>query len=247
MEHKSSGLLIVGIVVAVLVIGFGAYWFYGRPPSGPGPEEVACTMEALLCPDGSYVGRSGPTCAFSPCPNQEAFTGELRRNAYGFSLIIPTPEGGTGASYALPLDPGELGIPAEAVGRVVRVTGTFTEGIRLLVGGVDLLTGDAGNRTLGGAGVGESVFVNGVNITVNAITEDSRCPIDVVCIQAGRVTANVSLRSDTDSETRDISSDDQPVGFDSYRVSIESVEPSPRAGAVPASGEYRIVFRVLSN
>ena len=30
--------------------------------------QVACTMEAMQCPDGSYVGRSGPNCAFAACP-----------------------------------------------------------------------------------------------------------------------------------------------------------------------------------
>ncbi len=35
-------------------------------PSAPQP--VACTMEAKMCPDGSYVGRSGPKCEFDPCP-----------------------------------------------------------------------------------------------------------------------------------------------------------------------------------
>jgi hypothetical protein len=29
---------------------------------------VACTQEAKLCPDGSYVGRTGPNCEFAPCP-----------------------------------------------------------------------------------------------------------------------------------------------------------------------------------
>lgn len=29
----------------------------------------ACTEEAKLCPDGSYVGRVGPNCEFAPCPN----------------------------------------------------------------------------------------------------------------------------------------------------------------------------------
>ena len=29
----------------------------------------ACTAEARMCPDGSYVGRAGPNCEFSPCPN----------------------------------------------------------------------------------------------------------------------------------------------------------------------------------
>ncbi len=31
-------------------------------------DMVMCTMDAKLCPDGSYVGRSGPSCAFAPCP-----------------------------------------------------------------------------------------------------------------------------------------------------------------------------------
>ncbi len=35
------------------------------PPSPPG---TACTADAKQCPDGSYVGRTGPDCAFAPCP-----------------------------------------------------------------------------------------------------------------------------------------------------------------------------------
>jgi len=29
---------------------------------------VACTMDAMMCPDGTYVGRSGPDCKFV-CPD----------------------------------------------------------------------------------------------------------------------------------------------------------------------------------
>jgi len=36
--------------------------------SGTSTDEVACTMEAKLCPDGSYVGRVPPDCEFAPCP-----------------------------------------------------------------------------------------------------------------------------------------------------------------------------------
>ena len=31
-------------------------------------EQVACTMDAKLCPDGSYVGREGLNCEFKACP-----------------------------------------------------------------------------------------------------------------------------------------------------------------------------------
>lgn len=31
-------------------------------------DNVACTLEAKLCPDGSSVGRIPPTCEFASCP-----------------------------------------------------------------------------------------------------------------------------------------------------------------------------------
>ncbi|MFA6269236.1 MAG: hypothetical protein WCW13_02255 [archaeon] len=33
-------------------------------------NQVACTMEAKVCPDGSYVGRTAPLCEFTPCPGE---------------------------------------------------------------------------------------------------------------------------------------------------------------------------------
>lgn len=34
------------------------------------PPLVTCTQEAKLCPDGSYVGRTGPNCEFATCPQE---------------------------------------------------------------------------------------------------------------------------------------------------------------------------------
>lgn len=43
------------------------------PTPAPKPAmPVACTMEAKLCPDGSSVGRTGPSCEFSACPPPSA-------------------------------------------------------------------------------------------------------------------------------------------------------------------------------
>lgn len=33
---------------------------------------TACTMEAKQCPDGSYVGRTGPNCEFTECPESDS-------------------------------------------------------------------------------------------------------------------------------------------------------------------------------
>jgi len=39
-------------------------------------EPVFCTMDAMMCPDGSYVGRTGPNCEFAACPVTETAPSE---------------------------------------------------------------------------------------------------------------------------------------------------------------------------
>lgn len=39
-------------------------------PTPPAEEPVFCTQDAKMCPDGSYVGRVGPSCAFAACPGE---------------------------------------------------------------------------------------------------------------------------------------------------------------------------------
>ncbi|MEX1068272.1 MAG: thioredoxin family protein [Patescibacteria group bacterium] len=53
--------------VAVLLALFG--WGVWRLWLAPEPEGAVCTQDAKLCPDGSYVGRTGPNCEFAACPS----------------------------------------------------------------------------------------------------------------------------------------------------------------------------------
>ncbi len=52
------------VVIVFLALAGGVVWlkFFSTP------KQVACTMEAKLCPDGSSVGRTGPNCEFASCP-----------------------------------------------------------------------------------------------------------------------------------------------------------------------------------
>ncbi len=66
-------------VGALAVLGFGVYWYEDEIKGYPAPWEqgtgpVACTQEAMQCPDGSYVGRTGPHCEFI-CPTASSTTG----------------------------------------------------------------------------------------------------------------------------------------------------------------------------
>lgn len=58
----------VWILTGIALCAVGAYVaMLNWPGLSVSQEQVACTMEAMQCPDGSWVGRSGPTCEFV-CP-----------------------------------------------------------------------------------------------------------------------------------------------------------------------------------
>ncbi len=61
MQPYQKVILGLGII-AVIFIGVHRYL---KDNSVPG---ISCTMEVKLCPDGSYVGRQGPSCEFASCP-----------------------------------------------------------------------------------------------------------------------------------------------------------------------------------
>lgn len=56
-----------GLLLFVLALLVGGRMFLAQMP--PEAEPIACTMDAMLCPDGSSVGRVGPSCEFAPCPH----------------------------------------------------------------------------------------------------------------------------------------------------------------------------------
>ena len=71
-QRKGGALLAVLLVILVLFAAAGGYYFYKNFYSNASSIQEpgrACSMEAKQCPDGSYVGRSGPNCEFAPCPS----------------------------------------------------------------------------------------------------------------------------------------------------------------------------------
>ena len=66
--------ILVVILIAVVMLGGGylAYQQTNKDSSTPPPNQVVCTQDAKLCPDGTSVGRTGPNCEFAACPNPES-------------------------------------------------------------------------------------------------------------------------------------------------------------------------------
>ncbi|MDO8664235.1 MAG: hypothetical protein Q7K44_01640 [Candidatus Liptonbacteria bacterium] len=162
---------ISGIIVALVVI-IGGVYFYKTNFKGSG--EIACTMEAKICPDGSAVGRTGPNCEFAACP-----------------AVVTVP--------------------------------------------------DTGDVTLA---MGQSGTFQNLKVTLNTLTQDSRCPIDVVCIQAGSVNVNVTLSDGSNTLTKNISSSGAGELFGGYSVSITKVDPPRVSKKEILSADYRVTFHI---
>lgn len=67
-----KGLAPILIVILIALAMAGGYIVYQKSqiPKIPPPEDqIVCTQDAKLCPDGTSVGRVGPKCEFTPCPN----------------------------------------------------------------------------------------------------------------------------------------------------------------------------------
>ncbi len=233
-------IIIAAVVVLVLIAG-GHYCYKQYVAS----QQVGCTAEALLCPDGSGVGRQGPSCTFSPCPAVESVVGVLERTPTGFRMVLDAPAyPGSEVNYALPIETQAPDTLLPMLNKKVRAYGSFVEGSTLVVSRIEQVTGTDADITRGTLRIGETKNINGVRVTLNTIVSDNRCPVDVQCITAGAVVANITLKSDTDLETRTVASDQKPVGFDAYWVSLENVEPAQTTQHTTKPSEYLLTFRV---
>ncbi len=90
----------IGIVVVALVAA-GALWVWGARTAQAPSGGQGCTQEAKLCPDGSYVGRTGPNCEFAACP------GPVATSTTGGSSILPYNSGVQGTVLLGPTCPVE--------------------------------------------------------------------------------------------------------------------------------------------
>jgi hypothetical protein len=60
---KNNIIFAVFTVAVIVVVGLAYINFKKETPL------VACPADAQMCSDGTSVGRTGPSCAFAPCPN----------------------------------------------------------------------------------------------------------------------------------------------------------------------------------
>jgi len=277
-----SHILTWGIIGAIVLVIFS--WLVIANTRWVAPQSVACTMEALICPDGSAVGRSGPNCEFAACPvggNATSTTG--KGSVSGFALLSPicpverippdpscTPKGYEGmieardargnlamqtksdarGAFTFALAPGAYTFSAVTAGVYPRCTDTSST----VISGKNVavtIECDTGIRTptqnpsagTGSVKLNQTYTTGSVSITPLSIVEDSRCPSDVQCIQAGTVRVSVRILSGVGGSTMTIELG-KSVTTEAENITLLEVVPAPRSSSPIPPGSYIFTFQV---
>lgn len=90
--------------------------------------------------------------------------------------------------------------------------------------------------------LGQKGSTFGLDITPIALVEDSRCPVDVVCIWAGTVKVRTSLESSL-GKADQIFELNIPVTSGGKEITLINVLPGTLANETIATSSYRFVFR----
>lgn len=86
-ESQSKNKKILFAIFILLLVGgiyYGAWTKFSYKA-----EPNYCAQEVKLCPDGSYVGRSGPGCKFTPCSSENSLKNS-KSGILGTVLLGPT-------------------------------------------------------------------------------------------------------------------------------------------------------------
>ena len=100
-----------------------------------------------------------------------------------------------------------------------------------------------GDRHLPTAAIGETVTVDGPQLTVVELLEDSRCPADVQCLRAGDVRVRVAVHLGAGDRTLDLTLG-EPMQVADGALELVSVQPGRMVAAEAiAPAAYRFSFR----
>ena len=74
------------LIFIIVITGFLGYFLNNKDQVNP-EEKVVCSMDVLMCPDGSYVGRTGLNCEFV-CPDLPEVADDIKAQIEAKSDLI---------------------------------------------------------------------------------------------------------------------------------------------------------------
>jgi hypothetical protein len=93
----------------------------------------------------------------------------------------------------------------------------------------------------------QATRIDGTSLTVrfNAVSGDSRCPADALCIQGGSADVEITARSDGSTRDYELRTGDmRPVQHDGLTITLVQLAPYPFSSRTIQSGEYRATLKV---
>jgi hypothetical protein len=94
----------------------------------------------------------------------------------------------------------------------------------------------------------EVVKIEGLQITFEGVSDDSRCPTGVQCVWAGDAAATFTLqKSPATALQRTLHTNgrfERQTEFDGFVVRLDTVKPYPKEGVTIAPDEYRATIVV---
>lgn len=176
-------------------------------------------------------------------------------NYAGRSAAVASVESisGTSLQFTIPATPCSSGMMCA---QVVMEPGTYQVSVTNQNGtsnavNFTLTSGTTGsvNQTVT-VGIGQTAYISNSNLRIQPvrIVEDSRCPMGVYCIQAGRVVVETNIQSGDMVQSANLvyggsSINQDSVIVDGYTVRITNVSPFARQGGLN-SLEYSITYQV---
>lgn len=95
---------------------------------------------------------------------------------------------------------------------------------------------------------GGSARIASSELTVGfeAVTADSRCPVDVQCIQAGDATVRVWVLASGSREVLEVTTSPRsnPVSVRGYQLTLQALEPAPSTKRTTKTSDYRATLIV---
>jgi hypothetical protein len=94
---------------------------------------------------------------------------------------------------------------------------------------------------------GGTMTAGPVTLTFLRVVQDNRCPVDVKCIQAGALTAEININLDGKTTTGQLSSYNSVYVYDGYDVTITKIAPDRQSNQSIKDGDYQITFSVTQD
>ena len=92
-------------------------------------------------------------------------------------------------------------------------------------------------------GIGQTGEVEGVSIMPLEVAEDSRCPLDVVCIQAGTVRLKVEVAIGAEKYLENFLLGHQ-TDIKSVQITLTEVTPAPNSKVTITPDQYKFLFTI---